>query len=324
MNIKYRSKKFEPERYIGSGTHFLNALKKYGKQNFKCILLKWCYSEDDLTESEQYWIAKYNAVEDPNFYNLSLGGESGSFGIKRSKESILKQVQSTKGKHYPNKQWDEAHKQNYINSRSFEVTDETREKISTALKDKPFTKDHCNSIRDAKQNISEETRKKMSISQLNREDKMSQESRNNISLKLSIPIQCLETGEIFRNAGEVDILNSGKVTGNTIFSIENLTSAFGKHYVKLENVSKPYTEEERKFLLYSRLARLGKKDKPIKCLETEEIFKSVSKAEHSYNIFNIMNHLKGNQKTAGGYHWAFITEEEYYKYVENKYKEERE
>lgn len=64
------------DSYLGSGTNFSKAVKKYGKQNFKREIL--CYTtKDKVDELEQYYIAKYNAVESDQFYNLSKGGQQG-------------------------------------------------------------------------------------------------------------------------------------------------------------------------------------------------------------------------------------------------------
>lgn len=224
----HRSKEFEPNNYLGSGVDFLRDLKKYGKQNFKCKLIEWCSSEDKLTKQEQYWIAYYNAVEDPMFYNLSSGGGSGSFGTKRSKESIIKQSLATKGKKCPNKKWDENHKQKYINSRSFEVSEETKMKQSKALEGRSFTKEHCYNIKISKQNISEITREKMSQSR-----KGKKYNRKNTYNNLDTLILCLETGEVFKSAKEAETYLNGRYSGNINFSIRNNCKAYGYYWKRL-------------------------------------------------------------------------------------------
>lgn len=56
--------------YLGSGKHLLRAVDKYGSENFSRIILCECTSEDDLQEKEKFYIDKYNAVDDPTYYNL--------------------------------------------------------------------------------------------------------------------------------------------------------------------------------------------------------------------------------------------------------------
>lgn len=63
-------------------------------------MLEWCDSEDDLNQKEKYWISFYNAVEDPNFYNILSGGEGISKGDSLSLETKQKMSLARKGKRY--------------------------------------------------------------------------------------------------------------------------------------------------------------------------------------------------------------------------------
>ena len=55
---------------------------------------------------------------------------------------------------------------------------------------------------------------------------------------------------------------------------------------------------------------LNKQLKPVKCIETNEIFKSVKEAGLSKNIkpnnISCVCNKKPKYNTAGGYHWEFI------------------
>ena len=51
---KHRSTVFEPDKYIGSGPILIKAIKKYGKENFKCELIEWCETKQQLDEREQH------------------------------------------------------------------------------------------------------------------------------------------------------------------------------------------------------------------------------------------------------------------------------
>ena len=46
--------------------------------------------------------------------------------------------------------------------------------------------------------------------------------------------------------------------------------------------------------------------KKVVCIETEQVFDSVSKAEQELNIKHISDCCRGTRKTAGGYHWKYI------------------
>lgn len=110
------------DNYIGSGgIHFRNAVKKYGKENFKRKILKLCYSINQLNGYETYFIKKFRAT-DPNVgYNVlpgpinllnpskipevnkikseKLSGEKNPmFGKKHSEETKRKMSEARKGK----------------------------------------------------------------------------------------------------------------------------------------------------------------------------------------------------------------------------------
>ena len=45
-------------KYYGSGTYLINAINKYGKDNFKRETLEECNSQIELNTREIYWISK--------------------------------------------------------------------------------------------------------------------------------------------------------------------------------------------------------------------------------------------------------------------------
>lgn len=70
------------------------------------------------------------------------------------------------------------------------------------------------------------------------------------------------------------------------------------------------------WLTYSEnLLKSNKRDydrthRPVRCVETGEVFKNQAEAgraigKHRYGINNV---LKGKQKTCGGYHWEYVDE----------------
>lgn len=84
---KHKAKQFEPHRYLGSNKHLKSRIAKYGKENFTCEMLQECFTFEELNEAEKYWIAKYDAFNSDEFYNLALGGEGGA-GVMRNRISI--------------------------------------------------------------------------------------------------------------------------------------------------------------------------------------------------------------------------------------------
>lgn len=69
---------YEDDDYLGSGTRLINAVKKYGRDNFKRDILCFCDSQEELDEKEIYWIKYFNAVKNDNFYNIAEGGKGTS------------------------------------------------------------------------------------------------------------------------------------------------------------------------------------------------------------------------------------------------------
>ena len=45
--------------YIGSGSAFKEAVKKYGKKNFTRVILQYAYSTEELNELEAYYVDKF-------------------------------------------------------------------------------------------------------------------------------------------------------------------------------------------------------------------------------------------------------------------------
>ena len=77
---KHTSESFD-ESYKGSGKILLQAIKKYGWDNFSCSILEsvngvptQCSSEDELNYAEDYYIKYYDCVNSKDYYNLKPGG----------------------------------------------------------------------------------------------------------------------------------------------------------------------------------------------------------------------------------------------------------
>jgi hypothetical protein len=63
--------------YLGSGKAFLNAVKKYGKNNFKKEIIAYTDDKNFLKDLEIYYIDYYNAQTSSLFYNITKGGIGG-------------------------------------------------------------------------------------------------------------------------------------------------------------------------------------------------------------------------------------------------------
>lgn len=74
--------------YLGSGKHFLRAVKKYGRDNFHRDIVATAYSEGELNDLERKWIKNYNAVESDDFYNIADGGNCANTYAGKTEEEI--------------------------------------------------------------------------------------------------------------------------------------------------------------------------------------------------------------------------------------------
>ena len=128
-------------KYIGSGVVFSKALKKYGKENFECVLLEAVDSKEELNTREKYWIAEFKARDKRIGYNINEGGE-GNPGYKHTdafKATMSEKKQKykwyTNGEIYTTIEDGNEIPEGFIPG-SPPVTEETKEKIANTLKSK--------------------------------------------------------------------------------------------------------------------------------------------------------------------------------------------
>jgi len=78
--------------YIGSGRPLLkNAIKLYGKNNFKLEILEFFPSKQAAFDSQEKFIQKYNTLS-PNGYNISpKGGHKSKGSVAESTKELMRQ-----------------------------------------------------------------------------------------------------------------------------------------------------------------------------------------------------------------------------------------
>jgi hypothetical protein len=69
-----KNKHYYKAKHEDINTHFINALRKYPKENFIWEIIDKADSQEKLNEKEKYWITYYNSVE--KGYNTKDGGET--------------------------------------------------------------------------------------------------------------------------------------------------------------------------------------------------------------------------------------------------------
>jgi GIY-YIG catalytic domain. len=58
------------------GNRFKNAIKKYGRENFKWEVIEECQTIEQLNEREEYWIRELNSTNIEIGYNMKNGGKN--------------------------------------------------------------------------------------------------------------------------------------------------------------------------------------------------------------------------------------------------------
>lgn len=136
--------------------HFVNAIQKYGWDNFEHIIVANNLTQKEACELEIKLIAEYKSDQQDFGYNLSPGGELGNYGRPCTDEIKHKISQKNKGRR---------------------MSEETKKKISETQKRKIHTPEHNKKVSEALKGKyvgelssayglkrSDETKKKMSDS----------------------------------------------------------------------------------------------------------------------------------------------------------------
>ena len=75
--------------YLGSGVALKLAVKKYGRQNFKKVIVSWAMNEEELNNQEMTLIDFFDAVQSDNYYNVSNGQYSNAWIHKTEEEKNI-------------------------------------------------------------------------------------------------------------------------------------------------------------------------------------------------------------------------------------------
>lgn len=93
---QHKAKRFD-KSYYGSGVAITNAIKKYGRNNFKVFIIKWCKNIDILNADEEKYVAMF--LSEKACYNIGSGGNCTNRGIKMSgknKELLRERMKLTR------------------------------------------------------------------------------------------------------------------------------------------------------------------------------------------------------------------------------------
>lgn len=253
-------------------TYLQNAFVKSGEENFKFEIIEKCDIKD-LDNAEVYWISYYKELN--GVYNLESGGHDNKI-----------------------------------------ISEEARKKNSetlTRLVGKPViclnTGEIFDSVRSAgrKYNLNSSSISKTCRGNFNSCGKLNgipmqwkyyEEGKGylieNIPLKRKKVI-CINTGEIFDCISEA----SEKI-GVSASSISRVCNGKGRTAGKLngKKLQWAFYEDGKKYEL-NNTTYINHKARKVICINTGEIFNTITEAEEKYNLTNISSACSGIYKTAG-------------------------
>lgn len=169
------------------GQLFYRAIKKYGWNNIKHIILLENLDKEEAYECEKYLIAKYYTTDPKYGYNISYGGDAGQTGLVRNEIQKKHISDAHKGLPLTQGQLDNL-KLIHQNNTGKHLSDEHKQKISEVLKGKKRSEESRKRISEAKKGhipwnkgkpMSEETKEK--LRQANLGNKLSKEAKQKIS-----------------------------------------------------------------------------------------------------------------------------------------------
>lgn len=71
--------------YIGSGTYLKRSINRYGKENFKIEILRYCNSREELEKVEKELVNE-DLLKDKSCMNLKPGGSGGVCNVEHNKK----------------------------------------------------------------------------------------------------------------------------------------------------------------------------------------------------------------------------------------------
>jgi group I intron endonuclease len=160
------TRKWQHEHKRSNCTYFKRAIEKHGKDSFRWEIIDSGKSIEQLNQLENWWIEYMKSANPANGYNLMTGGQ-GSTQSENTKNKISKAL-----KGIPKSI--EARKN--ISKAVTEVHRKRRELLGIDCKEKNIR------VHRERVPISEETRKKMSLSHIGQSRKMSDETRRKLSI----------------------------------------------------------------------------------------------------------------------------------------------
>lgn len=128
------------DNYLGSGIILVNAIKKYGKENFSKEILFVFDSEEDMNNKERE-IIDINIINDDKYYNIALGGYGGCVVLHKDHPKYFETKSKLAESHRNNRdktseRVKELHKQKKVGMYGKKQSEYQKQRVSETLKGK--------------------------------------------------------------------------------------------------------------------------------------------------------------------------------------------
>ena len=271
--------KTEDDDYLGSGSIIKQAVKKYGKENFIRTTLEKC-NEENVNERECFWIAKRKS-EGKAEYNISAGGYSNPFEYmtEEEKQAIYQKMSKTrKGKR----------------SGSFGKTWEIG---------------YCTNPHPEENNAKEKLGNPVVIMELNKHFLCYADCAEFIGVDVAGVKRCCYKQQ--KTVGGYHVCFEENYNESNNPYLNQPRGTISKNIGTKQVPSKEKLEAIRKF----NTSVLGK---PVRCIETGEVFKTIGEASKKLKVdkSSITAVCKGKQHSSKGYTFEYANKDIKYKKVE--------
>lgn len=271
--------------------YFFHAIEKYGWNNIKHEVLLEGLTEEQAELAERLFIGYWDSTNRNKGYNIEGGG---NLNKEVSDETRKKMSESKQGDKHP---W-----------RGRRHTEESKRKMSKSHTGKVFSDEHRAKLSKVKSGKGNPLYGKRFTDDEKTAMMMAQPYKREVQLinarTLEVVGEYSSIREAERQTGVVRRNIQRCCKNHRIYKYE--TNEQGDVLVWVYKDEFEMLDDDDKRALLSRAYKHHRLH-PVRCIELNEIYESVTKAAERFNTTysNISNCCNGKRHTAGGYHWEY-------------------
>lgn len=163
--------------------HLISSIKKYDLENFERRILDFAQNQEELDDKEEYYIQKFNTLNQDFGYNLKHGGEHGKFTplIKEKISKALKKYYKNSEHHTKDKTYDDIMGKKRANIRKNKMSEKRKNKTYDDLVGKKKAKIWRNNNKKSKIEYFKDPKNRKKTSRLTKEAMKNPKIREKIS-----------------------------------------------------------------------------------------------------------------------------------------------